>query len=243
VLAGSGSGAIASLIGSFTPLAVLAGSGSGMIAILTSSTTTPTTGTRTSGTAAPLLGAGPASTYPGWSLVTDAYSDDGSTAFAGWQFAITINNVTYSGCFASANNYITFGSSSDVFQSLSQSSPSLPKIHLASMDGSYQRVYTQSAAAFSRVRIEGSQDRDTSAPEAGFSDRITEVTFWKPGASTQLIEVRTGDFSGVSQPFMIANASTSYASATTLGSNQSWVFEGNLTGTSWTLYADSYVTI
>jgi hypothetical protein len=243
VLAGSGSGAIASLIGSFTPLAVLAGSGSGMIATLTSSTTTPTTGTRTSGTAAPLLGAGPASTYPGWSLITDAYSDDGSTAFAGWQFAITINNVTYSGCFASANNYITFGSSSDAFQSLSQSSPSLPKIHLASMDGSYQRVYTQTAAAFSRVRIEGSQDRDTSAPEAGFSDRITEVTFWKPGASTQLIEVRTGDFSGVSQPFMIANASTSYASATTLGSNQSWVFEGNLTGTSWTLYADSYVTI
>jgi hypothetical protein len=239
MFAGGGSGVFA-LKG--LTIAAYTGSGSGAIATLGAAAAAPTTGTRVSGTAAPLLGASPANTYSGWSLVFDTYSDDGSTAFAGWQFAITINNVTYSGCFASANNYITFGSSSDAFQSLSQSSPSLPKIHLASMDGSYQRVYTQTAAAFSRVRIEGSQDRDTAAPDAGYSDRITEVTFWKPGTSKQLIEVRTGDFSGVSQPFMIANASTAYASATTLGSNQSWVFEGNLTGTSWALYSNSYVT-
>jgi hypothetical protein len=40
---------------------------------------------------------------------------------------------------------------------------------------------------------------------------------------------------------MLASASAAYASATTLGANQSWVFEGNLAGTSWTLIADSYV--
>jgi hypothetical protein len=170
-------------------------------------------------------------------------SNDENIEFTGWQFTIYINNVAYNSCFVNGNNYVTFGNFSTDFENLNASIPNLPKIHLASMDGSYQRVFTQTAANFSRLRIEGSENWGIFAPAPGSSDRITEVTFWKPGASTQLVEVRTGNFTGVSEPFMIANASTAYASATSLGPDESWVFEGNLTGTSWTLYSNSYVTI
>jgi len=238
LFAGAGSGAITNLSVTATPFQLLAGSGIGAITTLTASSAAPTTGQRATGTRAPLLGNTPATGFTGWSRIQNAYSDDDFIQFSGWQFSISINNISYTSCFAAANNYVTFGSGSTVYDPLSASSPSLPKIHLGSMDGSYQRVYTQTAAGYSRLRIEGSNSR---GPQPGSSDRITEVTFWKPANSEQMIEIRTGGFTGASSPFMIANTSTAYASAINLGANQSWVFVGNAAGTSWTLYENSYV--
>jgi hypothetical protein len=238
--AGAGAGAITNLSAiAATQFNLLAGSGAGAITTLTAASAVTTTGQRASGTQAPLLGASPAGDFTGWSRVVNADTDDNFIAFSGWQFNVLINSNAYSACFIGANNYVTFGFGSTQYLDLSASNPSLPKIHLGSMDGSFQRVYTQTAAGYSRLRIEGSENRLVTQP--GNSDRITEVTFWKPTNSEQMIEIRTGGFTGSSEPFMIASTSTAYASATTLGANQSWVFVGNSTGTSWTLYANSYV--
>jgi hypothetical protein len=238
--AGAGAGAITNLLAiAATQFNLLAGSGAGAITTLTAASAATTPGQRANGTQAPLLGASPAGDFTGWSRVVNADTDDDFIAFSGWQFNVLINSIAYNACFIGANNYVTFGFGSSQYLNLSASNPSLPKIHLGSMDGSFQRVYTQTAAGYSRLRIEGSENREVTQP--GNSDRITEVTFWKPTNSEQMIEIRTGGFTGSSEPFMIASTSTAYASATTLGANQSWVFVGNSTGTSWTLYANSYV--
>jgi hypothetical protein len=110
-----------------------------------------------------------------------------------------------------------------------------------SRDSSWQRVYTQTSSINARFRWEGSQ---STSGTPGASNRIVEVTFWASDGISQLIEIRTGNFTGPSssEPFMVASASAAYASATTLGANQSWVFEGNLTGTAWNLSANKFVS-
>jgi hypothetical protein len=192
-----------------------------------------------SGTQAPLLGSAPASSSAGWSLVVNASSDGGIAAFGGWPFTFNLAGTGYTACYMTANGYATFGAG--IIQNFpTASSPALPKILFGAFDLSWQRVYTQTGSNYARFRWEGHTANAGVAP--GASNRIVEVTFWGSDGVSQVIEVRTGNFASPSstQPFMVASASTAYASATTLGANQSWVFEGDLAGTSWKLYADSY---
>jgi hypothetical protein len=188
-----------------------------------------------------LLGASSATSYAGWSIIIDASDDDASVLFDSWPFTFYLAGNAYTSCYPGSNGYVTFGSGSGNYTGLGANNPAAPKVMFGSGDLSWQRVYTKVSSVNAVFRWEGS---NATAGTPGSSPRIVEVTFWKPGSSTQLIEIRTGNFASPSssQPFMVASASTAYASATTLGANQSWVFEGNLTGTSWTLYANSYVT-
>lgn len=199
---------------------------------------------RVSGTAAPVLGATqvtPTSTATsnGWSLLFNNTDDEGSTASGSFGFTFTLNNVAYTSCYITSNEYLTFGSDSVVYLSLSASTPSVPKLHIGSDDFSYQRIYTKSAAGLFRIRWEGNSAYDASA---GSSNRFLEVTFYEPVSSgKQFVEIRTGAVSGsTSGPFMLATASTSLASGT-MAANSSWVYEGDSTGTTWTLYANSHV--
>jgi hypothetical protein len=242
LFAGYGSGAITNRSATATPFKLVAGSGAGAIATLTSASAAPTTGQRTSGTQAPLLGASSATSYAGWSKVIDASDDDAYVQFDSWPFTFYLAGTGYTSCYPGSNGYATFGGGSGNYTGLGASNPGAPKVMFGSDDLSWQRVYTKVSSVNATFRWEGS---NTTSGSPGSSLRIVEVTFWKPGISTQLIEIRTGNFASpsFSQPFMVASASTAYASATTLGANQSWVFEGNLAGTSWTLYANSYVVL
>jgi len=193
------------------------------------------------GVQAPLLGAGPATDFTGWSRVVNANADDANVLFDSWPFTFYLDGTGYTACYPGSNGYATFGSGSSIYAPISANSPALPKIMFGSGDRSWQRLYTQTDSGYARFRWEGNSANGGATP--GASPRIVEVTFWKLNNGRQAIEVRTGNYSspGSSQPFMVATASTAYASATTLGANQSWVFEGNADGTSWTLFADSYV--
>jgi hypothetical protein len=193
------------------------------------------------GVQAPLLGSASATSSTGWTLLVNANADDANALFGSWPFTFNLAGTGYAACYVGSNGYATFGSGTTVFSSLSASNPALPKIFFGSGDLSWQRVYTQTGSNYARFRWEGHTTPAGATP--GASTRIVEVTFWGSNGISQAIEIRTGNFASPSatQPFMLASASADYASATTLGANQSWAFEGNLAGTSWTLIADSYV--
>jgi hypothetical protein len=192
------------------------------------------------GVQAPRLGAGPTTDFTGWSRVVNANADEQNILFDSWPFTFYLADTGYTACYPATNGYATFGSGINLYGDLGASIPALPKIMFGSGDLSWQRLYTQTGSGFARFRWEGHSVWYGATP--GTSTRIVEVTFWQLNGLSQLIEVRTGDFASPSssQPFMVASASTAYASAITLGANQSWVFEGNASGTSWTLLADSY---
>lgn len=241
LFAGAGAGAITNLFAASISSELLAGSGAGAITTLTAASAAPATGQRTSGTQAPLLGASSATSFTDWSRIVNASVDNGFVLFDGWPFAFSMAGRVYRDCFIGSNGYVTFGSGSTL-NSVTDNSPAFPKVMFGSSNLSYQRVYTKVSSVSAAFRWEGN---NSSSGTPGSSTRIVEVTFWKPGSSAQLIEIRTGNFANPSsaQPFIVASTNITYASATTLGANQSWVFEGNLAGTSWTLYSSSYVTV
>ena len=239
---GAGAGAIANLSASAISPHLLAGSGAGAITTLTAASAAPATGQRTSGTQAPLLGDSSATTFTDWSRIVNVSVNTGFVLFDGWPFAFNMAGIAYRDCFVNSDGFVTFGSGSTAVSPYGESNPVSPKVMFGSANLSYQRVYTQVSSVSATFRWEGSS---STFGTPGSSTRIVEVTFWKPGSSTQLIEIRTGNFASSSstQPFIVASTNITYASATTLGANQSWVFEGNLAGTSWTLYSSSYVTV
>jgi hypothetical protein len=200
--------------------------------------------TRVSGTAAPVLGAGQVSptstaTGDGWSLIYNNTDDEASIETASFPFSVTVDSTAYTSAWVTSNSYVTFVDTEVKFSSLSANNPAAPKIHIGAADFSYQRVYTKSSSNAFRIRWEGNSAYG--AP-AGTSDRFFELTFYKPlGSGTQFIEVRSGDITGsTGGPFMLATASTALASGT-FAANESWVFEGNSSGTSWTIYTGEHV--
>jgi hypothetical protein len=194
-----------------------------------------------SGTRPPLLGSSSATTFTDWNRIVNSSQDDANILFGSWPFSFFLANTTYTACYIGSNGYATFGSGSSGYSNLSASTPAFPKVMFGSRDSSWQRVYTQTSSSYVRFRWEGSQ---STSGTPGASNRIVEVTFWKSDGVSQLIEIRTGDFinPSASEPFMVASASTAYASATTLGANQSWVFEGIANGTGWNLKANKFVS-
>ena len=229
VFAGSGSGVITSL-SMATENRLFIGSGSGVIAVFSVGPN------RTSGVAAPLLGSGPASSYTGWDRIVNANQDNASIAFGSWPFSIVLASSYWNSCFIGSNGYATFNSPFNINTGLGPSVPGAPKIMFGAGDVSWQRVYTQNSIHFARFRWEGHSTASGVSP--GSSTRIIEVTFWN---GRPFIEVRTGDW-GSASTLMLASSTTSYASSSSLGANQSWVFERtNPAGTSWTLYGSNYV--
>ena len=93
------------------------------------------------GTKAPVLGAAGQSPFPasGWTSIVSATDDDTFTSVS-LPFTWTYNNTGYTSFFPNSNFYITFGSGSAQYSSLSASSPALNKIYFAGADNSWQRV-------------------------------------------------------------------------------------------------------
>ena len=195
------------------------------------------------GTAAPSLGSGGVVSSPaGWTVLHDNSSaDDYFVESAGWAFNFTIDSASYMGAFIGSNSYLTFGAGSNVYSTVSASSPALSKIHFGAADNSFQRVYTKAETIegiqVQRIRYEGTGG---ASGTLGSPTIVAEFAFCQPFPDgRQLVEVRFGAHARAGFQFMIANATTAYASGT-LTANSSWVFIGNSTGTAWTLTANRF---
>jgi hypothetical protein len=198
---------------------------------------------RASGTKAPTLGSGGTSWTPsGWTSLRNANADDASVAVT-MAVTFTITSTAYGSCFVGSNSYITFGSGSSTFSSLSASNPALNKIHFGAADNSYQRVASRSVGTdYTRIRYEGNGSTSGTLGSPGI---VAEITFFNPvkTGSVQLVELLIGNHNRTNGQFGIASSSAYYANGTgTLTANQSYVFEGNLTGTSWTLHSSAFVS-
>lgn len=71
---------------------------------------------------------------------TSGSNDDGFWTIA-LPWSINFLGTTYSQVFVGTNSYLTFGSGSTIFSSLSSSNPAVPKIMISSADNSGQRIY------------------------------------------------------------------------------------------------------
>ena len=130
-----------------------------------------------------------------------------------------------------SNSYITFGSGSTAFNSLSASNPPFPKFMFGSADNSYQRVSRFAFGTdYQRIRYEGTA---ATSGSVGSPNIVLEITLFNPNVmgGRNILELLVGNHSRLTGLRMVASASTQYATYT-LAQNQSYVFEGNNTGTS-----------
>ncbi|MCX5985102.1 MAG: hypothetical protein NTX54_01090 [Chloroflexi bacterium] len=193
------------------------------------------------GTKAPVYGAN-GGAYPptaSWSGLFNSNADDANIAITIPSF--TIASTAYTTAYVGSNTYITFGTGSNNYSSLGASNPAYPKIMIGASDNSYQRLSSlASGTDFVRIRYEGNA---STSGTAGSPNIVYEATFFDPAKTGGLptVEVLFGAHGRASGITMIASASTSYVTFTIVA-NQSYVFVGNATGTSWTVYTGYYVS-
>lgn len=196
----------------------------------------------TSGTKAPVFGANGASPHPptGWTSLISSSADDANLQIFTLPFNFYIDNTAFTAIFLGSNSYMTFGSGSSLYSGLSASNPAIPKMMFGASDNSWQRVSTfVSGTDYARVRYEGNGATSGTVGSPGI---VAEITLFNPSkfSGSNVIEMLVGVHNrvGVSN---ISNASTAYVTYT-ISANQSYVFVGNSTGTSWTLNTGSYVS-
>ena len=187
------------------------------------------------GTKAPTFGAG-GGAYPpsGWTGIQNANVDDAFLTI-NLPFTFYIAGSGYTTTYMGSNSYITFGSGSTVFNSLSASNPPYPKFHFGSGDNSYQRVSRfASGTDYQRIRYEGTAG---TGGIVGSPNIVLEITLFNPSVTRgkNVLELLVGNHGRINGTRMVASATTQYATYT-LSANQSYVFEGNSNGTSWTIY-------
>lgn len=158
-------------------------------------------------------------------------------------FTFLMAGTGYTTAYMGSNTYITFGSGSTVYSGLSASNPALPKFFLGAADNSYQRVaYYTGGTDYVRIRYEGN---GTTSGTVGSPGIVLEITIFNPAKSggNQFVQVSIGVHNRTTGLFGVASSSAYYA---TLASgawtaNQSYVFLGNSTGTSWSIYGGYYI--
>jgi len=194
------------------------------------------------GSRVPELGATSTVTYDGWSRIIDGSRDDTWILTGNFGFTFTIDSAQYSTCYVGSNGYLTFGGGATNYSNLSQAIPSLRKIFFYPGDRSYQRVYTKIGTSqgykYFAIRWEGASG---TAGTPGSSVAITEIKIFESAAGKQYIELLYGinPSSGING-ISIGNINTWYAQAN-FAPNTSYILEGNLSGTSWTITANKYV--
>lgn len=196
--------------------------------------------TLTLGTKAPVHGSG-GGTYPpsGWTGIQNASVDDASLSVT-IASAFTINSTDYTTVFVGSNTYITFGSGSSVYSALSFNTPALNKFHLGAADNSYQRVsHFTSGTDYTRIRYEGNGSTSGTVGSPGI---VYEATFFNKSKTggVPVLEVLFGNHNRTTGQAGVASTSAYYATYTQ-SANQSYVFVGNSTGTSWTIYTGYYM--
>ena len=195
---------------------------------------------RTSGTGTLFQGASSTgATASGWTNVQNGNVDDGNVEVP-LGFTWTINNTGYTSVFVGSNNYITFGSGKNDYDEYNFASWSIPKILMTqTSDNSYQYVTYKQFGGYTRIRFEGNA---STGGTVGSGNIVWECTFFSSSLiSNQTVEVRCGSNGrGTSFTMGIGGPSSAYDSHSSLV-NDSVVYEGNSTGTSFTAYTSQYI--
>ena len=189
-----------------------------------------------SGTKLPLFGTG-GGAYPptgSWTGIQNASVDDAFLTIA-LPFTFYLAGTGYTTTYMGSNSYLTFSAGSTIFSGLSASVPALPKFMFGAADNSYQRVSRFAFGTdYQRIRYEGTA---ATSGVVGSPNIVLEITLFNPNVmgGKNVLELLVGNHSRLTGVRNVANASTAYATYT-LSQNQSYVFEGNSDGTSWTIY-------
>jgi len=199
---------------------------------------------RVAGAAIPLLGSGQASTPlpSGWVTIFSGAADEQIFDSGSFGFNVTVAGTAYSNCYISSNHYLIFGSAYQVQYSYLLGESGLPGLNFAANNNSVQAIYTKTTSRYFAIRFEGNNQSGGQAPTATTPSRFVEITFWKPLSSgSQFIEVRAGNATLPQSNLMILFNGYSQLAWTYITGGQSYVFEGNATGTSWQLYESEHV--
>ena len=189
----------------------------------------------------PRLGTTPATVYTGWTRWF--YAANGGTLPSGFAmpFSVNFSANSYNYIYIHRSSFITFGSNSTATSGFSASVPSVNKIHIEPLAGYIQAIYYQSNEAYFRIRVEGDVTFNT---QPGSSDLIYELTIINPAYTEgQIIELRTAGtgYTNRNGIFMIAGPSVAFDSESDMQVGESWVFQGNDAGTSWTMNSYKYI--
>lgn len=194
----------------------------------------------------PVLGSTGQTIFPalGWTSIVSATADDASIEVR-LPFTITFNNTQYNSYFPSSNFYITFGAGFGAFI-VSASNPAANKIFFAGADNSWQRVSTLMHPDYHRLRFEGTA---STAGSPGTPNMVYELTFFNPNRTSNEIwiellvgiQARTGAISGIYSSSALLPGGQIIVGNTAVTANTSYVFVGNSTGQSWTVYSGQHV--
>ena len=191
-----------------------------------------------SGTKLPTFGSG-GGTYPpsGWTGIQNASVDDNFLTIS-LPFTFYIAGSGYTTTYMGSNTYLTFSAGASEYGqlgALGATRPPVPKFHFGSADNSYQRVSRfASGTNYQRIRYEGTA---ATIGTVGSPNIVLEITLFNPNVmgGKNVLELLVGNHSRLTGARMVASSTTQYATYT-LSQNQSYVFEGNADGTSWTIY-------
>ena len=192
------------------------------------------------GTRLPLNGTGGSAIHPpgGWSNLFSGNADDDFLSIA--IPAFTLNSIDYSTVYLGSNTFFTFTAGSTAYNSLSATNPALPKIFLGSADNSYQRVSSLTSGFYTRIRYEGTA---STGGTGGSPNIVFEATFFDKTMTggQPTVEVLFGQHARTGGQAGIATASA-YLTTFTPAANQSYVFVGNSTGSTWTIYPGYFMS-
>lgn len=191
-----------------------------------------------SGTKLPIFGTG-GGAYPpsGWNGIQNASVDDSFLTIS-LPFTFYIAGSGYTTTYMGSNTYLTFSAGASEFGNLGAlgaARPPVPKFHFGSADNSYQRVSRFAFGTdYQRIRYEGTA---ATSGTVGSPNIVLEITLFNPSVmgGKNVLELLVGNHGRTGGARMVASATTQYATYT-LSTNQSYVFEGNNDGTSWTIY-------
>jgi len=115
------------------------------------------------------------STTTGWTQVQNGSADDASKEIS-FGFNTTFNGTAYPSVYIGSNTYLTFGSGSSLYSSLSANRPAIPGVHVCSADNSYQKVFHKlDSVGVMRVRYEGTA---STSGTVGSPNIIYEAVFY-----------------------------------------------------------------
>lgn len=175
----------------------------------------------------------------GMTQIKNASEDDSNFSVTLTWFNFYLDGTAYSNWLPSSNTYITAGTGSNNWSGLSASNPPYPKFHFGAADNSWQRVWITQGFNYFRVRYEGTA---STSGTVGSPNIVYEATFFRPTSTAQYVQIVFGVHSRNTGQFGVANASTYYTTGGSITANSSYVIEGNLSGTSWTIYPNSKIT-
>ena len=195
------------------------------------------------GVAAPVSGVNGAGTFPasGWTNQFNSSADDANLSI-NLPFTFSMAGTGYTTTYLGSNSYITFGGGSSSYSGLSASNPPYPKLMFGAADNSYQRVSSLSSASSLKIRYEGNGSASGTVGSPGI---VVELALFNPTlflGSLNVIEMRVGVHNRLGGVSMLASASASLVDYT-LAQNQSYVFIGNATGTTWKVIAGAHMDL